>query len=99
MSGLPPLLINFYDKLVLKRPRIILFCLLVLVSFLGYKAKDFKLDASAQTLIIETDQDLRYSQMIRSRYGGYDYLMLTYTPKDDLFADHVLKTLGRLRMI
>ena len=97
MSGLPPLLINFYDKLVLKRPRLVLFCLLVLVSFLGYKAKDFKLDASAQTLIIESDEDLRYSQMIKSRYGGYDYLLLTYTPKDDLFSDHVLKTLGRLR--
>jgi uncharacterized protein len=97
MSVLPPLLINFYDKLVLKRPRLILFCLLALVSFLGYKAKDFKLDASAQTLIIETDEDLRYSQMIKSRYGGYDYLLLAYTPKDDLFSDHVLQTLGRLR--
>lgn len=97
MSGLPPLLMNFYDKVVLKRPRLVLFCLLVLVSFLGYKAKDFKLDASAQTLIIETDQDLRYSQMIKSRYGGYDYLLLTYTPKDDLFSDHALKTLARLR--
>ena len=97
MRALPPLLINFYEKLVLKRPRLILCCLLVLVAFLGYKAKDFKLDASTQTLILETDEDLRYSQMIRSRYGGYDYLLMTFSPAADLFSDHVLKTLQRLR--
>jgi len=97
MSALPPLLINLYERLVLKRPRLILFCLLVLVAFLGYKAKDFKLDASTQTLILETDEDLRYSQMIRSRYGGYDYLLMTFTPQADLFSDHALKTLRQLR--
>ncbi|UCD82602.1 MAG: MMPL family transporter, partial [Desulfobacterales bacterium] len=97
MSALPSLLIRFYDKILLKRPRLILFCLLVLVSFLGYKAKEFKLDASTQTLILETDEDLRYSQIIKSRFGGHDYLLLTYTPKDDLFSDHTLATLMRLR--
>lgn len=97
MSSLPPLLIRVYDKLILERPRLILFCLLAVVAFLGYKAKDFKLDASTQTLILETDQDLRYSQLIESRYGGHDYLLLTYTPQDDLFSEHTLKQLVRLR--
>jgi len=74
-----------------------LLCLLIVIAFLGFKAKDFKLDASTQTLILETDQDLRYSQLIKSRYGGYDYLLLTYSPQDDLFSDHSLATLRRLR--
>ena len=97
MSSLPPLLIRVYDHLILERPRLILLCLLILLSFLGYKAKDFKLDASTQTLILETDQDLRYSKMIESRYGGHDYLLLTYTPRNDLFSKHTLKQLTRLR--
>ena len=97
MSKLLSLLIIFYDKLLLKRPKLVLFCLLVAVSFLGYMAKEFKLDASTQTLILETDQDLRYSEMIRSRYSGYDYLLLTYSPQDDLFADHVLAKLKNLQ--
>ena len=97
MSSLPPRLIRVYDKLLLERPRLILFGLLVVIAFLGYKAKDFKLDASTQTLILETDQDLRYSQMIASRYGGHDYLLLTYTPQKDLFSDYTLKQLARLR--
>ena len=97
MSSLPPLLIRVYDKLILERPRLILLCLLAVIAFLGYKAKEFRLDASTQTLILETDQDLRYSQLIKSRYGGHDYLLLTYTPQDDLFSEHTLKQLDRLR--
>jgi predicted RND superfamily exporter protein len=88
---------RFYDKVILERPGIVILCLLAVVSFLGYKAKDFKLDASTETLIIETDEDLRYSRMVKSRYGGYDYLLVTYSPKTDLFSDASLKKLTQLR--
>jgi len=97
MKSLPPLLIRVYDKLILERPRLILFCLLAVIAFLGYKAKDFRLDASTQTLILETDQDLRYSRLVESRYGGHDYLLLTYTPQNDLFSERSLQQLVRLR--
>jgi len=96
MSSLPPYLIRIYDKLILERPQLILLCLLAVIGFLGYKAKDFRLDASTQTLILETDQDLRYSLQIESRYGGHDYLLLTYTPQNDLFAEETLAQLARL---
>jgi predicted RND superfamily exporter protein len=97
MKKLPLLLKQFFDKVVLEHPRIVLLCLLAVISFLGYKAKDFKLDASTETLILETDQDLQYSQIIKSRYGGYDYLLMAYTPEEDLFSDEVLAKLARLR--
>ncbi len=76
---------------------IILFCLLSLISFLGYHATDFKMDASAETLILETDEDLQYSRLIESRFGGDDYLLMTYTPENDLFSDEALINLTRLR--
>jgi predicted RND superfamily exporter protein len=88
---------RFFDNIILERPGLVIFCLLVVVSFLGYKAKDFRLDASAETLVLENDEDLRYSRLINSRYGVQDYLLMTYAPKDDLFSDKVLTTLTRLR--
>jgi uncharacterized protein len=91
------LLTRFYDKIVLKRPRLILFCLLVVIAFLGYKAKDFKLDASTETLILKTNEDFIYSRIIKSRYGGNDYLLMIYTPANDLFSDESLAQLTRLR--
>ncbi len=91
------LLTRFFDKVVLKRPGFVILCLLAVVIFLGYNAKDFKLDASAETLVLENDKDLRYSRLISSRYGEHDYLLMTYAPQDDLFSDKVLEKLTRLR--
>jgi predicted RND superfamily exporter protein len=97
MIKLHSLVIGFYDRIVLEYPRIVIFGILVLISFLSYKAADFRLDASTETLIIETDKDLRYSRLIESRYGGYEYLLITYTPKGDLFSEKSLKKLAQLR--
>ena len=90
-------LTRFFDKVVLKRPIFVILCLLAVVIFLGYNAKDFKLDASAETLLLENDKDLQYSRLISSRYGEHDYLLMTYAPKDDLFSDKALEKLTRLR--
>jgi len=70
---------------------------LAVVSFLGYHAKDFKLDASAETLVLQNDKDLQYSRLIDSRYGLQDYLIMIYAPKGDLFSDTALANLSRLR--
>jgi predicted RND superfamily exporter protein len=91
------LVTRFYDRVVLEYPKIVILGILTVVCFLGYKAADFRLDASTETLIIETDEDLQYSRLIKSRYGGYDYLLMTYTPKTDLFSNESLKKLAQLR--
>jgi hypothetical protein len=90
------LLTQFFDKVILKRPKVIIVCLVVLVSFFGYTAKDFKLDASAETLVLENDKDLQYSRIIDSRYGLQDYLVMTYAPKGDLFDNATLSKLAHL---
>jgi len=97
MTKLYSLPTRFFDKVIIERPKLIIILLLAVVSFLGYKVKDFKLDASAETLVLEHDKDLRYSRLIDSRYGLHDYLVMTYAPKGDLFSVKVLSNLTRLR--
>ena len=94
LNTLPEL---FFDKVILRRPQLVICCILVVVAFLGYKARDFRLDASEETLIIENDRDLNYSRLIDARYGVQDFLLLAYTPQDDLFSDKVLADLERLK--
>ena len=94
LNKLPEL---FFDKVILRRPQLVICCILAVVAFLGYQAKDFRLDASAETLIIENDRDLNYSRLIDNRYGVQDFLLLAYTPQDDLFSDKVLADLEGLR--
>ncbi len=87
----------FFDRLVLQHPYVVLLVMLAVVVFLGFGAKDFRLDASAETLVLEHDQDLQYARLISSRYGQSDLLVLTFTPKGDVFSQESLASLSRLR--
>ena len=78
---------QFYQKIILKNPKSILIVLtLALISF-GYFSKDFRLDASSETLLIEGDPDLKYLQKITKRYGSKDFLILTYSPNEGMVSD------------
>jgi predicted RND superfamily exporter protein len=88
----------WYQKYVLDRPILVILCLVIVISVLGYKAKDFKVDASAETLLLENDKDLLYARQISARYGSNDFLIVAYAPKEgDLFSETTLKNLRSLR--
>jgi len=87
----------FFDRVILRHPRTVIFCVLAAVGFLTFQARHFRLDASAETLILQNDEDLRYARLIDSRYGQHDFLVLTYTPRGDLFSPDTLTTLAQLR--
>jgi hypothetical protein len=87
----------FFDRLILRHPVAVLACLFLIVGFLAYHAKDFGLDASAETLVLENDADLRYTRQINARYGQTDFLALAYTARGDLFSDKALGQLAQMR--
>jgi predicted RND superfamily exporter protein len=65
MAKLHSLVTRFYDLVVLEYPKIVILVILVVISFLGYKAADFGLDASTETRIMEIDEELRYLWVIK----------------------------------
>jgi predicted RND superfamily exporter protein len=87
----------YYDKLVLQHPGPVLIVIALLLAFFGYHSSDFRLDASADSLVLEHDEALRYYRDARARYGSDDYLIVTYTPAGDLFSEAVLSDLRKLR--
>ena len=87
----------FFDRLVLQHPFVVLLCMLAAIGFLAFGARGFRLDASAETLMLEHDEDLQYTRLINSRYGESDFLVLTYTPKRELFSQESLAVLAKLR--
>jgi predicted RND superfamily exporter protein len=90
-------LLDAYDELVLKRPAITLFVIALMMAFFVYHVPAFRLDASADSLVLENDEALQYYRSIRARYGSDDYLIITYTPNQDLFGEAVLADLKALR--
>jgi predicted RND superfamily exporter protein len=97
MSKIESLLYGFFDRVILGYPRVVIACLILTISFLGYFAKDFKIDASSDTLIKQSDADFRYARNMYARYGVGDFLIISYTPNKDLLSDDVLADIGRLR--
>ena len=90
-------LAKLYNALVLKKPGVTLLIVALVTTFFAGHVADFQLDASADSLILENDQALRYYRSIRARYGSDDNLIVTYTPDRDLFSDEVLADLRGLR--
>jgi len=73
-----------YKNLVIEKPKLTLLILTILLISFGYFAKNFQLDASSDTLLLENDPDLKYLREVNAKYGSRDYLVLTFTPEKKL---------------
>ncbi len=87
----------FYDRIILNYPRAVLLSILLLVAGLGYEARKLEIDASAETLVLEDDEDLNFTRQVNAIYGSSDYLIISYSPHKDLLSDTVLADLKLLR--
>ena len=88
---------QIYQKTILKNPKSVFIILLIALFSFGFFSKDFRLDASSDTLLIDGDPDLKYLQEISKRYGSKEFLILTYTPKDGMVTDTSVNNLLSLK--
>ena len=88
---------QFYQNIILKNPKSIFVVLIITLLSFGYYSKDFRLDASSETLLIEGDPDLKYLQEISKRYGSKEFLILTYTPNDGMVSNASINNLLSLK--
>jgi predicted RND superfamily exporter protein len=91
------MLSNLYQNTVLKNPKSVFLLLIITLLSFGYFAKDFKLDASSETLLIEGDPDLEYLREITERYGSKEYLVLTYSPNEGMVSESSINNLLSLK--
>ena len=88
---------KLYKNIVLINPKSILLLLIITLISFGYFSKDFKLDASSDTLLIDGDPDLQYLRDVTERYGAKDFLVLTYSPNEPLTTDNSINNLLSLK--
>jgi len=91
------MLAKYYQNIILKNPKLLLVLLfLFLITGLNY-SKNFKLDASSETLLLEGDPDLKYLKEINERYNSREFLVLTYTPNEKMISDQSINNLLSLK--
>ncbi|MDB2359209.1 MMPL family transporter [Candidatus Pelagibacter bacterium] len=88
---------QLYQNGILKNPKTVFLLLIIAILSFGYYSKDFRLDASSETLLIEGDPDLAYLKEVTDRYGSKDFLILTYTPNEGMASDNSINNLLSLK--
>ena len=85
---------KLYDYAVIEKPVIALSFMFLITILLSIGLKDFKLDASADSLTLERDADLEFHRQVSTRYGTDNFLVVTFKPNNgSLFDDANLDTI------
>jgi len=88
---------RLYQNIVIEKPKLIFALLILFLIGFGYYTKDFRLDASSDTLLIDGDPDLKYLKEINERYHAKEFLVLTYTPKEAMTSESSINNLLSLK--
>lgn len=90
-------LLDFYQRAVLDNPLRAILAMVALTAAMAMGLPNFKLDASADSLTLEHDEDLNFFREVVQRYGSDNFLIVTFSPKSgDLFDQKNLDTLAQL---
>ena len=86
----------FYKNIIFKFSKTILLILVIITIILGNKATNLQIDASSDTLVLENDLDLKYYQTLNKRYESQDFLVIAFTPVDELLSKKTQKVIANL---
>ncbi|MDX1633495.1 MAG: MMPL family transporter [Marinobacter sp.] len=89
---------SLYRRVVLDYPALILIGFALLLILASLRLDQFRLDASAESLVLEDDKALEQYRMVNRRFTtSDDFLVVTYTPSSELFSQQAIDTLRSLR--
>ncbi len=86
-------LLGVYRKLIVDHPVLVLLVVLLVTGFFAFHATRFRLDASADSLLLDNDADLRFYQQVKRTFSSKqaddadEYLLMTYQSSDELFSE------------
>src|SRR5213594_2993873 len=84
---------RLYDKIILSHPRLVVPVYVAAILFFGYHLKDFRLDASSESIVLENDADLKYYEATREIFGSDDYIFIAFTLEKPVISEDVLRTI------
>lgn len=91
-------LYDVYRNTLIAHPKIILGLFSVLLLVATLRLDQLRLDASAESLILENDVALQDFRETSKRFSStQEFVLVTYTPEAELFSDEGLANLRRLR--
>ena len=78
------------SKYLSSSPKISLLIFSLSLVFSLFNFTNFKLDASSDSLVLESDDDLKYYREVSADYSSSDFLIIIFKPKEDLFTEQTI---------
>ena len=91
------MLAQIYKKNIIEKPKLIFLILISIFILFSFNSQNFRLDASSETLLIDGDPDLKYLNEVNQRYGSKEFLVLTFSPKENIISDNSVNNLLSLK--
>jgi len=89
---------SLYNRLILPHPVVVLIVFASILVLASLRLDQFRLDASAESLVLENDRSLEQYREVNRRFTtSDDFLIVTFTPDGELFSEKTLGTLRQLR--
>ncbi|MDN4504000.1 MMPL family transporter [Alteromonadaceae bacterium BrNp21-10] len=77
--------------------KLIIVLFVVLIAVTGWFAQYFKIDASAETLLLKNNKLFIQTQVMNSRFSPQEFILVAYKPKDgSLFTQQTFDDIGKL---
>jgi uncharacterized protein len=87
---------SFYDALVLRRPWLSLILMVLLTAAMATQLSKIKLDASADSLMLQGDPSLDFYREVTKEYATEDFLLITWQPNAPLLSPQSLQPLHEM---
>ena len=89
--------LQWYIDFVTRYVKPIIVFVAVSTAIFGYYSQYLSIDASAETLLLENDADLKLTREVHGRYISPDYLVVAYSPREYMLSDNTLATIRSLK--
>jgi predicted RND superfamily exporter protein len=89
-------IISNYINLIINKPKRVLLLVFITLIISSLGLSNFKLDASSEALVLENDTAFKIYRESSNEFGGSDFLIVTYTPFNELFSSQSLAALKSL---
>jgi predicted RND superfamily exporter protein len=88
--------LSLYERLVLRHPAAVLMALALLLLAAAMQFPKIRIDASADSLLLQGDPDLRFFRDISERYSTEEFIVITWRPQAPLLSDASLQPLDAM---
>ena len=83
-------IVNALTTLITRKPIVILVLMLALVAACSVYIKNLNIDASPDSLMLESDPDLKYYREIHRHYGTDEYIIVGFKPNGELLEKETI---------